>query len=730
MLFSGSKRSIFPLLPPYGAHDPSSGQIIPLHADGLTPYLGLRARLSQVWINRWTVLLILVLVRLLIAIGSVQSDMASAKREALSACTSVEDMGSAMASMPHYLSQGVNELTAKGIDEAVSGLTTMLTLVITGVEELILFVIKVMYQTYLCLITMAVRGTVEVAIEGIEAVTDALNSTIKSTVKDIESTVSTFETALNKAIDVVNTLGVDIPSLDLNSSLSELENIQISSSFDDKLNALNSSIPTFDEVENITETVIRYPFEAVKTLVKNELGNYSFDQSAFPVPGKKQLTFCDDNDGINSFFSEITDIAITARKIFIIVIIIAAVLVCVPVAWQEVRRWRHMQERAQLVRKEAHDPMDVVYIVSRPYTAAAGIKAASRFSNSRRQILVRWVIAYATSLPALLVLGLALAALLSCLCQYLLLHSIKKEVPALSAEVGEFADKVVGALQNASVEWANGANKAITSFDDDLNDNLFGWVNTSTTAVNNTINTFVDKTTGVINDTFYGTVLEKPIMELFDCIVLLKAESVQKGLTWVHNHAHIDFPLLPNDTFSRGAAASISNDTSGSDSFLANAGDETSDKITEVVSQVINKLENALKTEALIATAILLIWVLIVLIGIARALTLFWRQDRNRGEGGGHAMDSVSHPPAPVSGSRGFTDVPLNAIPKNELGSIHAVPQYEIPAESTMRVRGDISCADEKLGFAGQRDYESAVQVESAPAARKSNYVEYDTKKV
>ncbi|KAG9706476.1 hypothetical protein KCU77_g22649, partial [Aureobasidium melanogenum] len=35
----------------------------------LTPYLGLRARLSQVWINRWTILILLVLIRALLAIG-------------------------------------------------------------------------------------------------------------------------------------------------------------------------------------------------------------------------------------------------------------------------------------------------------------------------------------------------------------------------------------------------------------------------------------------------------------------------------------------------------------------------------------------------------------------------------------------------------------------------------------------------------------------------------------
>jgi hypothetical protein len=79
------------------------------------PYLGLRARLSQIWINRWTILLLLVLVRVLLLIGSLNDNIGEAKLKALSACTKVEDIGSAMASMPHYLSVGVNDLSAKGI---------------------------------------------------------------------------------------------------------------------------------------------------------------------------------------------------------------------------------------------------------------------------------------------------------------------------------------------------------------------------------------------------------------------------------------------------------------------------------------------------------------------------------------------------------------------------------------------------------------------------------------
>ncbi|KAJ5322361.1 hypothetical protein N7452_010650 [Penicillium brevicompactum] len=723
MVFTRSGRSVFPLLPPYGAHDSSTGRIIPLHPDGLTPYLGLRARLSQVWINRWTILLLLVLVRLLIAVGDVQSNMASAKREALSACTSVESMGSAMASMPHYLSRGTNELVADSVDSAVSALKSMLLMTITGVGEILWFVINMMYSTYACLITMAVRGTVGAGIEVVKEATEWINKALGSLGDELGSTVEKYGDDLQSILDKINGVatltGAKPTNINLTSIIDELENLSLPSSVNSTVEKLDSVVlPNFKEIQNFTKTIFQTPFQEVKDLVNQSLGTYSFDRSSLPVPAKKQLTFCNDNSGINDFFSGVTDLVLTARKIFLAVLIVAAILVCIPIAWQEVRRWRSMKERSQLVRKEAHDPMDVVYIVSRPYTAAAGIKAASHFSNSRRQILVRWAIAYATSLPALFVLALALAALFSCLCQWILLHSIKKTVPALSAEVGEFADKVVGALESASTDWATDANKAIINLDNDLNQNVFGWVNTSTHAINETLNFFIYNTSSALNETFKGTILQDPIYELYECLIGLKAESLQKGLNWVSEHAHISLPTLPNDTFSAGASDSINDKSSNpSDSFLADAGDETSNKITEVVISVISKLQDALRIEAIIATAILLLWVFIALIGIARVMMLFWSREKHRGEGGqGHVMDPIPRG-GPPEDQHGFTEVPLTAYPKHT--DDHVAPQYTAAS----------AASDEKLGFAGQRNYGNALQVDPTPVVRESSYVEYDVKR-
>lgn len=77
-----------------------------VHPGEITSYVGLRSRLTQIPINRWTILLMLVLARLVILFESLNMNLANAQDEAASACLKVEEIGSVMASMPHYVSAG------------------------------------------------------------------------------------------------------------------------------------------------------------------------------------------------------------------------------------------------------------------------------------------------------------------------------------------------------------------------------------------------------------------------------------------------------------------------------------------------------------------------------------------------------------------------------------------------------------------------------------------------
>ena len=721
MSFAGSQHPPpFPAVPPSlsaGDHviqDPYAAQDTqrptPHTVSNITPYLGLRARLSQVWINRWTILLLLVLVRLLIAIAGLHNDLGSAKAEAMSACTDVESMASTMASMPHYLSAGVNDLAGTGVEKAVNGLMSMLLLTVTGIEEIVVFVINMMTSTYMCLITLVVAGSLHVALQVAEDVSNFLNSTLKDIGSDLSSGITDFQNDFNKFISIIPIpeLRNKAPTLNFTGDVDKLNNIQLPATLDEGLTKLNNSIPTFQDVQNFTDNLIRLPFEELKTVLNGSL-HFNFNRSLLPVPQKEALTFCSDNNSIGDFFNDLADIANLVRRIFIAVLIILAVLVCIPMGYQEVRRWNTIKKRSELVADKSFDPLDVMYIASRPYTATAGIKAATPFESTKRQVLTRWVIAYATSPPALLVLALGITGLLSCLCQYILLKAVMKEVPALANEVGQFANLVVGKLENASEAWANGTNDAIMDVNNDINHKVFGWVNITTGAINNTLNMFINDTTDVLNKTFGGTILYGPVTGIFECLVGLKVASFQKGLDWVSDNANVNFPEIPNNTFSLGAAASLadsSTSSNASESFLSSPGSTTANDIEGAVLKVTNHLANGIRTEALISTAVLCIWITILLLGIMRALYLGFRSDKGRAVGGPSYAGDIPMQEQPAGRDYSSTAGPSGPAPAYEPPSSNTAGTTTRGAPTTWRqdAVNEERWQDEKLGFAGLRE--------------------------
>jgi hypothetical protein len=594
----------------------------------LKPYLGLRARLSQIWINRWTVLLLLVLIRLLFAIASTNTSLTSARREALSACTQVEKMGSSMASMPYFMAKGVNDMTSSGIEKAVNGLVKMLDLVVQGVEEIVLFVIHMLTSTYLCLVTLVITGSMHAAVEIGEAITKHLNETIEDVTNGIGDAMGKAQKGMdaifNKIKKVPGLGGVDNPLPNLDDEIKKIKSLEAPPGMMDSINKLNNSIPNFEEVQNFTDNLIRLPFEEIRKLIQG-MDNFTFDATLLPVPQKEQLDFCTNGNSISDFFDTLIEMGYTAKKIALAVLIVLAILAIIPMAYMEIRRYRRMQERAALF-DQGHEPMDVVYLASRSTSSTIGLWFGRRFGSSRRQAIARWAWAYGTSMPMLFLISLGITGLFACFCQWLLLRQLQAKTPELTSEVANFAEKVVVKLNNASMSWSGGVNGAVGTLDKTINDDILGWVEKGTSSVNNTINVFVEKSNKVLDDAFGDTILKDAVQDVLKCLVGLKIAGIQKGLTWVHDHAHVNFPTVANDTLSLGALAK-SSDAEGAQQLLADPNGKAKDEVTEAIEFVLRGIESGIRQEALIATALIIIWLVIALSGLVYACTHMARRD-------------------------------------------------------------------------------------------------------
>ncbi|KAJ6783621.1 hypothetical protein PWT90_04474 [Aphanocladium album] len=633
-MFSSRKnddQASYPAVPSTLRSDPYETLDHPQHPDSrpvayahVTPYLGIRSRMSQIWINRWTILLLLVLLRVVLLIAQLKDNVGDAKTKALSACSKVEDIGSAMASMPHYLSVGVNTMAAKGMQEAVHGMVKILDLIMQAVPAMIIFFINFMTATYTCLITAMIHGSLDVVASVTKDATKAFNDVIDGATKEIQDISGDLENAINKVTQgiqnsVFGKLIPDIPKVDFSKPVDKLKGFDINSDdFVKDVQKLNKDLPTFEEVQNLTSQAVSFPFKIVREALNETYGNWTFKKDIFPLAQKKQMTFCSDNDTLSNFFQKLFDLIQKAKIIFLVVLSLLAVLAIAPMAVLEMHRWRRQRKHSQLIEKNRFDPMDVIYIASRPLTSRVGIKLGSRFKGDR-QVLMRWCVAYATSPPALFVLSLAIAGFFSCFCQWILLKAVQKEVPEITDKVGAFAGNVVKSLDQVSVDWANDANGVVSGFNNDINKDVLGYVTNATDAVNNTITTFVNTMEKGLETVFNGTILLDPIKSVLHCVIGIKIENVQKGLTWVHDHAHVDFPLFPNDTFSQGANDSISGD-SDLNTFLSSPSSVSTDEVSGAIKHVTSWMLNNIIQEALISTGILLVYIIVVLIGVVRAL--------------------------------------------------------------------------------------------------------------
>ncbi|KAI1109234.1 hypothetical protein F5Y14DRAFT_40882 [Nemania sp. NC0429] len=609
----------------------------------ITPYLGLRSRLSQVWFNKWTILILLVLVQFLLTVGTLNDNLTQAKTKALSACTKVEDVGSAFASMPHYLSVGVNELTASTITHSVQALMAVLDMILTGIESLVLFVIAFMTDTYACLISMVIHGGLNATALAVEKTTDVVNEAIDGVADGISGAAEGIQKVIDKVYSVADKIDKANPfddifkrdemlmerdilpekpdlAKEIVEKMDKLKDFNIdSSSWVNGLNELNDKIPTFDEVKKFTADAVSIPFDLIRKELDKAYGDWKFDHEAFPVAQKEALSFCSDNDGLTKFFETLFKIAYNAKVAAIVILVLLAIGACFPMYILEKRRWRRQNELVG----HAVDVMDYGYMYSSPLMARAGLAASSKIGRKSepRKIVSRWVIAYATSLPAMFILSLALAGFFSCVWQGILLKTIEHEVPGLSREVGDFAGEVVTKLTDVSQKWSDDANGVLLSFSHEINDDILGKVTNGTVAVNNTLNTFLNEIDKGLTTAFGNTLFKDLVQETVRCLLGLKIESVQKGLTWVHDHAHIDFPMFPNNIFSVGANSSIKSDSDLSN-FLASPSSTTSNEITDAIEHVTNWLRNQIIQQALISTGLLLVYIVVVLLAVVRAMYL------------------------------------------------------------------------------------------------------------
>jgi hypothetical protein len=131
-------------------------------------------------------------------------------------------------------------------------------------------------DTYLCLFTFAVRGSISAVTTAADDTITFLNSTLETIEKNILSDASAAQNDIISEVEkIVGGVGsvfglgnITIPPIEL-PSVSQLSSITIPDTVVNSLNSLNNSLPTFAEVKNATDSAISFPFELLKVFYKH-----------------------------------------------------------------------------------------------------------------------------------------------------------------------------------------------------------------------------------------------------------------------------------------------------------------------------------------------------------------------------------------------------------------------------------------------------------------------------
>lgn len=577
-----------------------------------SPYIQLTARLSQVWLNQYTIWILLLVFRLSFAMVSLRQDLSSTESALSTACLESQAIASAVTSMPHYLAAGSNALVKQGIDSAIASFFGLLINLLIAVEGIISFILESVRSTYTCLLKMAIDGSLSAVIETTASIGELVNATMSAISNDLSSAVNDANSVLQGLSKVVQTLtaftgeSISIPELTV-PDIKGLRGINIFSSAEAVLESLQTEIRT-GLFENATDSIIALPFVDLKRNIANTLANTSFDVILLEPPPLVQLKVCQPSSIHKLIMSMDHDMQLLYLGIISALVVLALAIIGLDI-WYQLWRWNVLIGTASVIHTST-DALHSVLVVLNPVQAKFSNFMQGLFVSPARKHLVQWLIAYILHTPATHVLLLMLVGMSSVVLQTLMQAKLKTLLSKQDVPSPDFLKIMNSSLTNSSMIWAQAANRQIASTEQVLNDKLFGWVENSTSTVNATLNEFTDEIMSTLNSTFHGTILYDAALQVVNCVLLLKIRGIENGLTWVHEQAHIELPLVSSSIYN----------ISGNDqrSILQLGTNYTSSTLDSAMAMVIQSWQSTIDREMLISAVLFGIWSFVVLCGLIR----------------------------------------------------------------------------------------------------------------
>ncbi|TRM69986.1 hypothetical protein BD626DRAFT_563681 [Schizophyllum amplum] len=624
-------------------------------AYALKPYLELPHLLSLTWLAYPILSLLFVAFRLAISSSSMQDSVDSAKDNMIASCKAAENAATSSASLPRYMAMGSNELFADSVNATMNAARATMVLALTIMEAIINFIIDIYRSTLLCFVELVIRGGISLLISAADEVKEFVENIADGLADTIQSAISGANSAFQTAIDGVNAINpfgdISAPQIDM-PDLSSLTNLNLPTTFQDALTSLNNTVPTFDEIKEAIENVIDTPFELLKADINDTFAGLNFNSSLMSVPETNTVRFCHDLD--TSVVDDLGNDIIKATKIGIVIIIVIALCLIGLNCFLVWYKWRSQLQHIDYTRQAWMS--DPVLYQSKPVSGSKGgnmpnveltdhnmlmLQAAgqhpilTRFANNTARRLrlgptkttnLTWFLHYIFHPPALACFLIGFVGLLSVQIQLLALDPLVgeyKERAAASADdlSNSIATQINGSMYNQSAQYAADVNAQIASMQEQIDGGVFGWLNTTTVTLNDTLVAFYDSVENAIESVFDDTPLEQPVSEFVFCLLGSKIVAIENALTFLHDNIQVELPTMNDSVLVIGpdGVQEISRPISAAALGGGDSGDGEEDN--GIVDKLVRSYTESLKKERIMFAVFVGLWGLVVLIGLC---IIFW----------------------------------------------------------------------------------------------------------
>ncbi|KAM0790331.1 hypothetical protein ACM66B_003216 [Microbotryomycetes sp. NB124-2] len=558
----------------------------------LEPYLGPRALLSQSWLSQPLLSLILAFVSLAFISSSIKPVTRDAQQTLEASCDGVEQAANVIVSLPHFMADGLNEINSKAVEHAMSGAARVIDLVLVAITQIVLFAIDVYKSLFLCLMDLAVHGSLTLLIQAAQEIDEFVTRAFQGVRSGLQDAVQGINSGLESTLGLIDRIpGVDfeIPQIDV-PNLSALENVQLPHSIIDGLESLNNSIPTLDELKTSIDAFVSTPVNELRASINETLRNATLDIETLPVPARHTVDICTrlDTTWLDTIAHDVSKVV----RISMALVALAAVVLILSTTFLAHRRNKTFLSTLSLVKSSwlsslsplspPSETLSTVRLVthhsalSHPFVTSLihslyPPSMQDSHKRTRKRSRTTWFLTYVSNSTGLALLAFGIVGLVVVSIQIAVLRGPVADMARRRAEEGarDFRTSLTETINDDMLEsvksWETGMNERIVALETKVNEDLFDWINKGTSTVNSTINAFYDGVTDAIGNVFNGTVLQDPITGL--CLIGSKVAALSTALTWLHENLHLTLPRASSSLLlSPDRASELVNNNSDSSS--------------------------------------------------------------------------------------------------------------------------------------------------------------------